>query len=203
MIRINYATEALGFCAACRAEIQNVFLFKSTSYKTKYSRESGIAMVLLRLLLFLFGAGTLVAYASHYDTQTLDTRAYISSGQRSSSYDFVIAGGGLAGLVVAARLSDDPNSTVLVLEAGPSGDDVADRLSEQHVQTFLRCYLIIPVDTPSGTYYQSLVSSAPYDWLYTSTPQTNMGGRSIRQPRGRVRYLILHFISWLPCPFYF
>src|SRR5258707_3151605 len=113
-------------------------------------------MVLLRPLFFLFGAGTLVAYASHYDSlafqrETLHPRAYISSGQRLSSYDFVIAGGGLAGLVVAARLSDDPNLTVLVLEAGPSGDDVADRISEQH--TCLRRYLVIPVDTPSGTYY--------------------------------------------------
>ncbi len=79
-------------------------------------------------------------------------------------YDYVIVGAGSAGCVLAARLSEDPDVKVLVLESGPP--DVKEN-----------------VHVPLG-YLQ--LGATDVDWDYHSRPEQHCGGRRITLPRGRV-----------------
>jgi choline dehydrogenase len=79
-------------------------------------------------------------------------------------YDYVIVGAGSAGCVLAARLSEDPETSVLLLEAGPP-----DTNQNVHV--------------PLG--YLSLARTE-VDWDYHSAPEPNCNGRQISLPRGKV-----------------
>jgi choline dehydrogenase len=83
------------------------------------------------------------------------------------SYDTIIVGGGSAGCALAARLTEDPDHRVLVLEAGRS--DYAWDL-----------YIHMPaaLSFPIGNRF--------YDWKYESEPEPAMHGRRIYHARGKV-----------------
>ncbi|KAK0229850.1 alcohol oxidase [Armillaria nabsnona] len=80
------------------------------------------------------------------------------------NFDFIIVGGGTAGNVLANRLTENDNVSVLVLEAGGSTADVL--LSE------------VPFFCVSAT------PGTLLDWNFTTTEQPGLNGRSIPFPRG-------------------
>ena len=78
--------------------------------------------------------------------------------------DYVIVGGGSAGCVLAARLSENPAVQVLLVEAGGNG------------RSFF-------VSMPAG--YGKTTGEFGHSWHYHSAPETSIGGRRMLLPRGR------------------
>jgi choline dehydrogenase len=85
----------------------------------------------------------------------------------AGTYDFVIVGGGSAGCALANRLSADPSTRVLVLEAGRP---------DWRADVFIHMPAALPF--PIGSRF--------YDWRYRSEPEPHMDGRRIYHARGKV-----------------
>jgi choline dehydrogenase-like flavoprotein len=79
--------------------------------------------------------------------------------------DYIIVGGGSAGCVLAARLSEDPQVQVVLLEAGGPDSSV-----------LIHC--------PAGL--AVLAKSGQANWGFETEPQPGLGGRRGYQPRGKV-----------------
>ncbi|EGO01347.1 hypothetical protein SERLA73DRAFT_159774 [Serpula lacrymans var. lacrymans S7.3] len=100
----------------------------------------------------------------------------------AKTYDFVIIGGGTAGLCLAARLTEDPNVTVLLLEAGVENlDDPMITLSAQ---------------------YGSHFGQKAYDWGFQTTPQKSCDGAQFFWPRGKLLggSSAINFLVWSKPP---
>ncbi len=85
----------------------------------------------------------------------------------SEHYDYVVVGGGSAGSAIAARLSEDAETRVLVLEAGRS---------DFKIDPFIHMPAALPFP----------IGNPLYDWRYETDPEPHMNGRRIFHARGKV-----------------
>ncbi len=86
-------------------------------------------------------------------------------------YDHIIVGGGTAGCIVAARLSEDPARSVLLLEAGPDFPDFA-RLPDMLKLGW------------GAVNLEARAAGSPYNWSFTGTATQEQGPMPV--PRGKV-----------------
>jgi choline dehydrogenase len=80
-------------------------------------------------------------------------------------YDYIIVGAGSAGCVLANRLSADPATRVLLLEAGGNDNWI---------------WFHIPVG------YLFAIGNPRSDWMFKTEPEEGLSGRSLNYPRGKV-----------------
>jgi choline dehydrogenase len=83
----------------------------------------------------------------------------------AETYDYIVVGAGSAGCVLANRLSRDPRSRILLIEAGGNDNWI---------------WLHIPVG------YLYAIGNPRADWLFNTEAEAGLNGRSIAYPRGKV-----------------
>ncbi len=82
----------------------------------------------------------------------------------SEAFDYIVVGAGSAGCVLAGRLSEDPGTRVLLLEAGPPDKSL---------------WIHLPIG------YGKTMWSPTYNWCFETAPEPTMNGRRIYWPRGK------------------
>ena len=103
-------------------------------------------------------------------------RGTMAAQQDATEADFIVIGAGSAGCTIAARLSEDPSTRVLLLEAG--GDDT-------------NRWIHIPLG------FGKTFADPSVNWCYETEPDAGANGRKVFWPRGKVhRRLSARSTAW-------
>ena len=141
-----------------------LFIHHLVSHSTTMLSRQGIF-----LLSLVLSYASLSIAGPAYTVSSKDKRWFFAPQE----FDYVIVGGGTAGLVLANRLSENPNVQVAVIEAGSY---------YQVSNPFLS-------STPAGDVFwagSSPSDNNPFvDWSLVTQPQASANGRRIRYPRGK------------------
>jgi choline dehydrogenase len=107
----------------------------------------------------------------------MSTPNYPLKGNSMTEFDYIVVGAGVAGSVLAARLSENMGTSVVLIEAGEENQNDIGRSQGAFLLTW-------------GT---------DRDWAYETVPQPGLGGRSIEHPRGRAvgGSNVLNIGAWL------
>lgn len=105
---------------------------------------------------------------------------YLTAALGNNTYDYIIVGAGTGGMLLAARLSEDPSVTVAVIEAG---DDYA----ATGVPILTQNLVNIPgADVVGcGSAPRDQIFNAPVDWGFKTAPQSGAAGRVLNNARGK------------------
>lgn len=109
------------------------------------------------------GGLALAGTAVHRLASALDDGSKTGQDDTAQGFDYIVVGAGVAGSVIAARLSERADRRVALIEAGDENP--------------------MDIGRSQGAFFLTWGSNK--DWAYATVPQQGLGGRSIDHPRGR------------------
>ncbi|KAL8933415.1 MAG: hypothetical protein Q9216_006373 [Gyalolechia sp. 2 TL-2023] len=127
---------------------------------------------MIQLLVILAAVATIVATAVGHDGHTV-RRFEAQTGRRDRTFDYVVVGGGTAGLALASRLAQGGSLSVAVIEAGGFYEQDNGNLS------------VVPAYCTFNSGTDPTDVNPAVDWGFVTEPQKGLDGRRLHYTRGK------------------